>query len=79
MDEGAVEMRWASYDMGDLGDGNADDCVMEYGLMGASDAVGRLRGLTSTGARSLGLCVCRGEGAAESIDFRGADANVNTD
>jgi len=78
-DEGAVDMRWASYDIGDLGDGKAEDCVIEYGLMGASEAVGRLRGLTSTGAKSLGLWACRGEGAAESTDFRGAEANVNTE
>lgn len=54
MDDGAVEIRWASYDMGVRGDGNADDCVMEKGLMGGIEDGGRLSGPTSTGAKSLG-------------------------
>lgn len=70
IDEGAVEIRWASYDIGDLGDGKADDCVIEYGLIGAKEAVGRLRGLTSTGANSLPLKTWRGDGVAESIEAR---------
>ncbi len=41
--------------MGDRGEGKADDCDIEYGLMGASEGVGSWRGLTSTGAKSLTL------------------------
>jgi len=41
IDDGAVDIRCASYDTGERGDGNDDDCVIEYGLAGASDEPGR--------------------------------------
>jgi hypothetical protein len=65
IDEGAVEMQCASYDICDLGEGKAEDWVIDQGLTGPSDAVGRSRGLTSTGAKSLGRKTWRGEGVAE--------------
>ena len=38
---------------------------MDHGLTGPRDADGRLRGVTSTGAKSLGRKAWRGEGVAE--------------
>ena len=65
-DDGAVEMRCASTDIGDLGDGNEDAWLMAYGEMGIPEAFGKLRGLISTGARSLLVENLLGDGAPES-------------
>lgn len=66
-EDGAVEIRFpSSYDIGDRGDGNEDECPIEYGLTGASEGVGRCKGLTSTGAKSFPLNTRRGEGVDES-------------
>jgi hypothetical protein len=45
MDEGAEEMRCASIDMGDRGEGYDEAWLAEYGLMG-------IPGLISTGDKS---------------------------
>jgi hypothetical protein len=73
MDDGAVEMHCASYDIGDLGEGNAEDCVVDHGLTGPKEAAGRLSGVTSTGAKSLGRKTWRGEGVADphSVEYGG--------
>lgn len=65
IDDGAVEMQCASDSIGDLGDGKAEECVKDHGLTGPVDAVGRFKGLTLTGAKSLGRKAWRGEGVAE--------------
>jgi hypothetical protein len=67
-DEGAVEILCVSYETGVLGDGNDDDCVMEYGLIGASEEAGKCKGLTSTGERSLDLSAWRGDAVGESVE-----------
>lgn len=64
-DEGAVEMRLASNDIGVRGEGKADDCV-EYGLMGANEAVvGSWSGLISAEFGSLHLGLNRGDGVVD--------------
>jgi len=65
-DEGAVDgILWVSYETGVLGDGNEEDCVIEYGLTGASEEAGSCIGLMFTGARSFDFITDRGDGVAE--------------
>lgn len=65
IEDGAVEMRCASYDIGDLGEGNEDEWFVEKGLTGAIEGAGRFTEFISTGANDL-LTRVRGDGAGES-------------
>jgi hypothetical protein len=61
--------------MGDLGDGNEDEWLMAYGLLGTLVGVGRWMGPISTGARSLLPEALLSEAGAESVlSFRSGNA-----
>lgn len=64
IDEGAVEILWASYETGVRGDGNDEAWLMEYGLAVAVEGA-QSKGLTSSDARSLWAAARKWEGGAE--------------
>ncbi len=67
IEEGAVEIRWVSYEYGERGDGN-DDCVVDRGLVGVGYGACKVRDLTSTGAKSFAALGRKGGVAVESDD-----------
>lgn len=66
IDEGAVDMRCASYDIGECGEGNEDEWLVENGLTGTKDGAGRFIEFISTGASGLLLTSVRGDGDGDS-------------
>lgn len=67
-DEGAVDTRCPSSDMGERGDAIDEPRLMENGLRGVNKGAGSLMELTSDDAESLLVRIRRGDGAAESFD-----------